>query len=160
MVAQERADVQVFNEIGFIEHLVRQAVSPLLPAGMSYAQFELLTFFSREGDGQTPAELAHAMQVTKGAITNTLQRMEAKGFVTVLADVSDRRKKRIRLTRAGMDAYMAVMKSAKPMVEALREGFTEGEFEAALPFLRALRSWLDETVRSGEHAAWSQQQRL
>jgi DNA-binding MarR family transcriptional regulator len=157
---QDRPDVQVFNEIGMIEHLIRQAVTRKLPAGMSYAQFELFTHFNRDGDGQTPAELAAAMQLTKGAITNTLQRMEAQGFVVVLADVSDRRKKRVRLTKAGMDAYMAVLKSAKPLIEALREGFTEAEFHAALPFLRALRAWLDEAVRSDEPEAWNLQRQL
>lgn len=145
---QDRPDVAVFSEIGIIEHLIRVSVIEHLPAGMTYAHFELLMNFTRNGDGQTPAELAQDMMMSKGAVTNILQKMEALGLVAVLADVSDRRKKRVRMTRAGSERYMQVLKDMKWKMEALREGFTEGEFRAALPFLRSLRSFLEE-ISSG-----------
>lgn len=145
---QDRPDVAVFSEIGIIEHLIRLSVLEHLPEGMTYAHFELLMHFTRNGDGQTPAELAQGMMMSKGAMTNVLQKMEALGMVAVLADVSDRRKKRIRMTRIGAERYMQVLKDMKWKMEALREGFTEGEFRAALPFLRNLRSFLEE-ISSG-----------
>jgi len=144
---QDRPDVQVFTEIGIIEHLMRVNIIRHLPEGMTYTHFELLLHFSRTGDGDTPAQIADAVQMTKGAITNALQRMQAMGLVAVLADVSDRRKKRVRITRGGVEMMGEVLKRMKPQTDALREGFTETEFRQALPFLRALRSFLDE-VRS------------
>src|SRR5271154_2703303 len=99
--AQDRPDIQVFTEIGIIEHLMRTAVAKALPNGMTYSQWEVLVHFSRAGDGGTPAQLARALQVTKGAITNTLQRMQAQGLVEINGDAVDGRKKRITVTRRG-----------------------------------------------------------
>jgi DNA-binding MarR family transcriptional regulator len=141
---QDRPDIQVFTEIAIIEHLMRSAVAKSLPAGMTYAQWEVLAHFSRTGDGETPAELARALQVTKGAITNTLQKMQAAGLLDVRADAHDGRKKRITVTRKGAACHTEMLRMVRPHLDQLRGGFTDAEFETALPFLRALRVWLDE----------------
>jgi DNA-binding MarR family transcriptional regulator len=145
---QDRPDVAVFNEIGVIEHLIRYSVIQHLPPGVTYAHFELMLHIHRVGDGQTPAQLAREMMLSKGAVTNILQKMERLGLVIVLADVSDRRKKRVRLTKAGSDRYHQILKDMRWKMDALREGFTDNEFRQALPFLRSLRTFLME-VSSG-----------
>jgi len=151
---QDRPDVAVFNEISIIEHRMRRSVMEHLPGDMTYAHFEALSHFVRSGDGQTPAELAQAMLMSKAAITSILQKMQALGHVVVLADVHDRRKKRVRLTKAGAEAYTSVLQTMKWKMEALRDGFTHSEFTQALPFLRALRGFLDEiSVAGGPSAA-------
>ncbi|WP_309646618.1 MarR family transcriptional regulator [Phenylobacterium sp.] len=152
---KDRPDVAVFSEIGIIEHLIRHSVTQHLPAGVTYAHFELLLHFTRSGDGQTPAELASSMMMTKGAITNILQKMEALGLVCVLADVKDRRKKRVRLTRAGAQAHEQILRDMKWKMDALREGFTDNEFRQALPFLRSLRTFLEEISEQPEPEALS-----
>lgn len=150
---QDRPDVAVFSEIGIIEHLIRLSVVEHLPPAMTYAHFELLMHFHRNGDGQTPVELAQEMMLSKAAMTNALQKMEALGLIIVLADVSDRRKKRVRMSRAGGDAYFQILKDMKWKMEALREGFTENEFRQALPFLRNLRGFLEEISAGPEPEA-------
>ena len=145
---QDRPDVEVFSEIGVIEHHMRMGVSKQLPKGMTYAHFEVLLHLVRHGDGQTPAELADAMLMSKGAMTNVLQKMESQGQITVLGDVSDRRKKRVRITRRGLDAYAEVLKAIRWKTDALRSAFTEAEFKDALPFLKALRVFLQEVSAS------------
>lgn len=143
---QDHPYVAVFSEIGVIEHYLRLAVTQHLPPGMTHAHFEMINHMRRHGDGQTPAELARTMLMTKGALTNILQKMEALGHVVVLADCSDRRKKRVRLSRTGLDAHNEVRRAMKTRTEALREGFTDNEFREALPFLRALRTFLTEVT--------------
>lgn len=143
---QDRLDVQVFTEVGLIEHLRRESVSQHLPPGLGYSQFEMLRHFSRHGDGQTPAELARALIMTKGAITNTLQRLEAQGYVTVLGDASDRRRKRVRITAKGVAAHNQVMKDMRWKFDALRGSFTEAELRQVLPFLKGLREFLEEVT--------------
>lgn len=155
MALKDRPDISVFNEIGVIEHMMRHAVVKHLPPGMTYAHFELLTAFGRLGDGQTPAQLAVAMMMTKGALTNILQKMEGMGLVTVLGDVKDRRKKRVRLTRHGAETYEQILRDMKWKIDALREGFTEAEFRQALPFLRSLRTFLEDIKESDAPAAAS-----
>lgn len=152
---QDRPDVAVFSEIGIIEHLIRLSVIEHLPPGMTYAHFELLMHFHRNGDGQTPAELAQGMMLSKAAMTNALQKMEALGLIVVLADASDRRKKRVRMSRAGGDAYQQILKDMKWKMDALREGFTDNEFRQALPFLRNLRAFLEEISAGPEPEALS-----
>lgn len=148
---QDHPHVEVFTAIGTIEHHVRMTVMAYLPPGMTYAHFELLRHALRHGDGQTPAELAQVLLVTKGAVTNILQKLEALGHIAVLADVADGRKKRVRITRSGIETANMIFRAMKTKTEALRDGFTDNEFRAALPFLKALSTFLTEA--NGPEAA-------
>ena len=135
---------QMFNEIGIISQLSSNRLERVLPEGMSIAQFSLLNHLVRLGGSWAPSRLARAFQVTKGAMTNTLQRLEAQGFVRIVGDATDGRKKRVSLTPEGARAFDTAVLAMRPHMEALRSAFTDSEFAAALPFLKALRIWLDE----------------
>lgn len=143
-VIEEHPEVQVFGEISLIEHGVRTAITRSLPVGLTYPQYEVLNLIARRGEDITPAEIADALKMTPGAITNTLQRLECAALVRVEACALDRRKKRVRLTAGGREAYARCMAAIRPKVEKLRDGFTQKEFREALPFLRALRVWMSE----------------
>lgn len=143
-VIEDHPEVQVFDEISLIEHGVRTAISRSLPVGLSYPQYEVLSLIARRGEDLTPAAIASALKMTPGAITNTLQRLEGAKLVSVGPCVADRRKKRVRMTAEGREAYARSMAAIRPKVEKLREGFTQKEFREALPFLRALRVWMSE----------------
>ncbi len=77
-------------------------------------------------------------------MTNTLQRLEARGFVTVAGDPADGRRKLVSITPAGLAAHEAGLIAMRPYLERLRAAFADADFAAALPFLRALRAWLDD----------------
>jgi DNA-binding MarR family transcriptional regulator len=142
--ARNRADVQVFAEIGAIGQLARNRLERALPEGLSYAQFSVLVHLARHGGEDSPARLARAFQLTKGAMTNTLQRLATPGLVRVEGDAADGRRKRVSITAAGLAALNEGLAATRPAMEALRARFGDAEFEAALPFLTTLRSWLDE----------------
>ena len=141
---EEHPEVQVFDEISMIEHGVRTVIGGCLPVGLSYPQFEVLNLVVRRGGELTPAQIAVALQMTPGAITNTMQRLEAMRLIKVEPCEVDRRKKRVRMTSEGREAYNRSMAAIRPKMEKLREGFTQKEFREALPFLRALRVWMTE----------------
>ena len=141
---EEHPEVQVFDEISMIEHGVRTVIGGCLPVGLSYPQFEVLNLIARRGEDLTPARIATALQMTPGAITNTLQRLEAMGLIVLEPCGADRRKKRVRLTGPGREAYNRSMAAIRPKMEKLRDAFTQKEFREALPFLRALRIWMTE----------------
>lgn len=143
-VIEEHPEVQVFDEISLIEHGVRTAITRSLPVGLTYPQYEVLNLIARRGDDLTPAQISEALKMTPGAITNTLQRLEATRLVLIEPCARDRRSKRVRLTAEGREAYNRAMAAIRPKVEKLREGFTEKEFREVLPFLRALRVWMAE----------------
>lgn len=132
-----------FNEIGIIEQLSRAQFERGLPHGLTMAQFRILNHFARLGGERTPLELARAFQVTKGAVTNALRKLESKGFVEVRADTRDRRSKRVRLTAAGARARNDAVATLQTMLPALLDAFPEADFEQALPFLQRLRMFLD-----------------
>ena len=103
-----------------------------------------MNHLSRRGDGVSPLEIARALQMTKSGLTNTLQRLHARALIRVEHCASDLRRKRIWLTAEGRAAYHQSMIAIRPKMESLRDGFTQKEFRDALPFLKALRTWLGE----------------
>jgi DNA-binding MarR family transcriptional regulator len=141
---EDHPDVQVFDEIRYIEHLARTTIASRLPVGLTYPQFEVMNHLARRGDGMTPLAIARALQMTKNGLTNTLQRLHARALIRVEHCAADGRKKRIWLTPEGRSAYAQSMAAIRPKMESLRDGFTQKEFRDVLPFLRALRSWLDD----------------
>jgi DNA-binding MarR family transcriptional regulator len=141
---EDHPDVQVFDEIRYIEHLVRTAIARKLPVGLTYPQFEVMNLLSRRGDGVTPLAISRALQMTKSGLTNTLQRLAARRLIQVENCQSDGRKKRIWITPEGRTAYGQCMVAIRPRMDRLRDGFTQKEFRDALPFLKALRTWLGE----------------
>ena len=142
--ARERADVEFFAEIAIIERLAAARLERALPAGLSSAQFGVLNHFARHGGASSPLALARVFQVTKGAMTNTLQRLEAQGFVEITDDADDGRRKRVEITAAGLAAQQAGLMAVRPRIEAIRAAFGAEDFNAALPFLKSLRAWLEE----------------
>jgi DNA-binding MarR family transcriptional regulator len=145
---EDHPDVQVFDEIRYIEHLVRTAIARKLPVGLTYPQFEVMNHLSRRGDGITPLAIARALQMTKNGLTNTLQRLHARALIRIEHCANDGRKKSVWLTPEGRAAYLQSMAAIRPKMESLRDGFTQKEFREVLPFLKALRTWLGEM----EHA--------
>lgn len=140
----EHPDVQVFDEINQIEHLLRTTVTLCLAPGLTYPQFEVLNHLTRRGDAATPADLADSLQASRSGFTHTLKSMETAGLISVAGDPADRRRKRVSLTPKGSKAYSGTMDALRPRIEHLRGGITLNEFRDALPFLQALRTWMFE----------------
>ena len=140
---KERPDVEFFAQVAVVGQRANLRLERALPQALSMAGFGVLSHLALWGGEPSPNELAKAFLVTKGAMTNTLQRLEAQGYIRVSGDAADGRRKRVALTATGRDAYQAALAAVRPQIEALRGAFEPAEFEAALPFLRRLRTWLD-----------------
>jgi DNA-binding MarR family transcriptional regulator len=141
---QDRPDIQVFAEIAAIDQLATTRIERALPAGLTKAQFTVLDRLARRGGGETPAELARAFQLTKGALTNSLARLAGAGLIVVVGDKEDGRKKRATVTEAGAAAHREALAALRPITESTRQAFPENEFAEALPFLQSLRGWLEQ----------------
>jgi DNA-binding MarR family transcriptional regulator len=139
--AATRADVAVFSELAAIDRLAQIHVERLLPGRIGQAQFGVLGRLIAEGP-QSPSQLAAALALTKPTMTHALNRLAAAGLIAVEGEPADKRRKRIAPTRAGEAAYAAGAQALAPMLQALRASFPAEAFEAALPFLTRLRSWL------------------
>ncbi|WP_300531407.1 MarR family transcriptional regulator [Maricaulis sp.] len=132
-----------FNEVGIIHQLAMSAFTRVLPDGLLPAHFSMLNHMVRLGDGWSPARLASAFQVTKGAVTNTLTRLEARGLIEVRPDEEDGRKKRVFITAAGRAAREKCIAALAPMLVEMERELGQGVFEQSIPSLRAVRQFLD-----------------
>lgn len=133
-----------FVEVGIIEQLGRTAFTRVLPKGMQISQFSMLHHLVRRGGGWTPARLANAFQVTKGAITNTLTRLEARGLVRLETDEKDKRSKRVFITEEGQAMRQACIEALTPLLEQLHAQLGNEVFLDVLPSLQKVRQFLDE----------------
>lgn len=133
---------QIFNEIGIIAQISGNLLERALPKEMKLPHFIVLNHFVRLGGDRTPNELARAFQLSKGAMTNTIQRLEAQGFVSVTPDAKDGRVKRVALTDAGREAREASVAAIAPLIAEMHQAFNREDLEAVLPRLTQLRQWL------------------
>ena len=135
---------RIFNEIGIISQLSSAILSRVLPHGLSMAQFGVLNHFVRLGGERTPANLAEAFQVTRGAMTNTLARLEAQGFIQVRPDPEDGRGKLVTITDAGRTAREDALKILMAEVGKVEGKIDWRDLAEILPRLETLRKVLDE----------------
>jgi DNA-binding MarR family transcriptional regulator len=134
---------RIMNEIGIIDQLGTTMFERCMPHGLTLPQFIVLNHFVRMGTDRTPNELANSMQVTKATMTSTLQRLEAKGFISSTPDRKDGRSKRIDLTVEGRVARDQAIASIGHVLDAMTAEIGDGQMQDVLPFLVALRTFLD-----------------
>ena len=141
--AQDPPAFRLFVEIGIIEQLARTRLERGLPDGLKVSQFGVLNHLVRLGGEWSPARLASAFQVTRGAMTNTLRRLEKRGLVRIQADPRDGRGKLIGITGAGRDMHRRCVENLGPLFADLSGALSDKDFASALPVLEKVRKYLD-----------------
>lgn len=134
---------KVLNEIGICAQLSRSAYDRAVGDLLSNAGFSVLNHLLRIPGEKNPAQLARAFQVTKGAMTNTLQRLEADGYVRIAPDAEDGRVKRVTVTKAGVKARDAALAALAPDMAALEAALPRSLLAELLPRLASLRAAMD-----------------
>ena len=136
--------IALFSELLTADQLVRNRLSKVLPKGMEISHFSVLNQLARSGDERTPAQLAKSFHVTRGAMTNTLSKLEWAGYVHIRPDWDDARRKLVAISPAGRQARDAALAAITPMISELVGELGEDKVRAALPILRELRLKLEE----------------
>lgn len=131
------------NEVGIIEQLARNRFDAAQADGLLLSHFILLNHLVRVGDGTTPARIANALQLARGAVTNTMQRLEERGLIRLAPDAEDGRVKRVFLTRAGRARRERAVRDATAALAPLLADLPPGSVEALIPGLREIRRRLD-----------------
>lgn len=134
---------EFFNEVGIISQLAVNRMQRSLPHGLTQSQFSVLNWFIRVDDEATPGRLARAFQVTAGAMTNTLTKLAAKGFISITPAPDSGRSKIVRLTAAGRRAREDAIAAIGPALVEFLGRFPRTRLDRALPLLRAVRGYLD-----------------
>lgn len=135
--------VALFSEILTNDQLIRSRLSRVLPKGMEISHFAVLNHLARTGEERSPAQLAKSFHVTRGAMTNTLSKLEWAGYVHIRPDWEDARRKMVSISGAGRMARDAAISAITPMVSELIADLGEDRVRASLPVLRELRAKLE-----------------
>ncbi len=134
--------IALFSEIAAADQMARTRFSRALPKGMELSHFTVLNHFARLGGEKTPAQLARIFHVTKGAMTNTLSKLEVAGYVHIRPDWDDARRKFVSLSPAGTTARNEAVRAIAPVFDDVVESLGHDKIRAVLPILRELRTFL------------------
>lgn len=133
----------LFSELFMADQLARARLSRVLPRGMELSHFGVLNLLAKAQGERTPAELARAFHVTRGAMTNTLGKLEMAGHVHIRPDWDDARRKFVSISPAGRSARDAALHAISPLIGGLVGSLGLDRVRAALPVLRELRVELE-----------------
>lgn len=137
--------VALFSEMFMADQLARARLSKALPRGMEISHFSVLNHLARAGGDRTPAQLARSFHVTRGAMTNTLSKLEWAGHVHIRPDWEDARRKLVSISPAGRAARDAAFAAITPILTEAVESIGADKVRTALPVLRELRQRFDDT---------------
>ncbi|WP_147126587.1 MarR family winged helix-turn-helix transcriptional regulator [Shimia ponticola] len=136
--------VSLFSEILSIDQMVRNRVSKVLPKGMELSHFTVLNHLAHVGGERTPAQLAKTFHLTRGAMTNTLGKLEWAGYIHVRPDWDDARRKLVTISPAGRNARDAAMAAIGPIIRNVVSSVGADQARAMVPVLREMRVSLVE----------------
>ncbi|HEX5355933.1 MAG TPA: MarR family transcriptional regulator [Aquabacterium sp.] len=105
--------------------------------GLTQAQWTPMFMISK-GECNTLAALSRELQLDAGALTRTLDRLEAKGLCKRVRSTEDRRVVHLSLTEEGETAIAPVPGVLCDVSNALLEGFTQEEWQTLMVLLRRI----------------------
>lgn len=129
----------LFSEMFMADQLARNRISRALPKGMQLSHFSVLNHLVHMGDERRPAQLAEAFHVTRGAMTNTLSKLDWAGHVHIRPDWDDARRKLVSISPAGRVARDAALAVIGPVIADVVRAIGAERVRAVLPVLRELR---------------------
>lgn len=143
----EKADdtaVALFGELFMADQLARNRISKVLPKGMELSHFSVLNHLARINDERTPAQLAKSFHVTRGAMTNTLAKLEWAGHVHIRPDWEDARQKFVAISPSGRSARESALAAVVPLIAEVVQAIGADRVRSLLPVLRELRIKLED----------------
>ena len=136
--------VALFSEILTVDQLARNTVAKALPRGMELSHFSVLNQLARAQSEKTPAQLAQIFHLTRGAMTNTLRKLEDAGYVHIRPDWDDARRKMVTISPAGLAARDIALSVIAPIIAEAVDKVGYDKVRAILPIMRDLRVKLSD----------------
>jgi len=144
MSAVNEMAIALFGELFMADQLARGRISRVLPKGMELSHFSVLNHLAGLNDERTPAQLARAFHITRGAMTNTLARLEAAGHIHIRPDWDDARQKFVAISPSGRAARDAAVAAVAPLIGDVVAALGMDKVRAALPVLREIRLRMED----------------
>ena len=138
------APLILFSEITTIDQLIKIQISRSLPEGMAISHLSVLNHLSSVKNEKTPMQLAKSFHLTKGAMTNTLSRLEKSGYIHIRPDWNDARRKQITISKSGLEAQREAINSITPILTKVINKLGKEKADSVLPIIRELRNILSK----------------
>jgi DNA-binding MarR family transcriptional regulator len=136
--------IMLFSELLTADQLLRNKLGRVLPKGMEISHFSVLNHLASTSSERTPAQLAKSFHLTRGAMTNTLGKLERVGYIHIRPDWDDARRKQVAISPAGRSARDVALAGIGPVIEKLVTEMGGDKLRLALPILPDLRLKLEQ----------------
>ncbi|MEM9317686.1 MAG: MarR family transcriptional regulator [Pseudomonadota bacterium] len=144
---EDPLSIAFFSELFAADQMLRNRIARALPKGMELSHLSVLNHLARAKEERTPAQLARMFYVTRGAMTNTLARLERAGYVHIRPDWDDARRKFVAVSPAGKQARNAAIAAIVPVLsEALAE-IGNDRMRSAVQVMREMRQRLEADLK-------------
>ncbi|UWR67594.1 MarR family transcriptional regulator [Phaeobacter inhibens] len=138
----------LFNHLA---RLFAQALQERIqPLGLSIGVFPIMLHLWEE-EGLTQKQLVQRVGIEQGTMANTLKRMERDGLVVSQRDLSDGRRREIRLTEHGRSLRSPALRIAEEQNTYMLSGLTKEEQAEILNLVTKI-------IRSVERSAISEKE--
>jgi DNA-binding MarR family transcriptional regulator len=136
---------------GLSRRLHRMLDETLADFGFSSGEWKVLAYLRQAGPPyrRSPGKLAERADLSSGAMTNRLDRLEEAGLIRRLPEPSDRRGVQVELTDAGHKAYEDSVAAQAAKEALVASALTEREKQQLNTLLRRLMIAAEGTEKSG-----------
>lgn len=105
----------------------------------------LAFLYEHEGEDVYQRDLEEAFSVTRSTVSKVVKLMESKGLIRRESVFHDARLKKLILTEKGREVHQLAAKGNEQLETRLEKGFTPGEKEQLLSFLRRVTENLENS---------------
>jgi DNA-binding MarR family transcriptional regulator len=139
----------VLRVLNFSGILSERLKGILEPAGLLPFEYDVLSALRRSevSGGMTPTELCRSAQLTSGAMTHRLDRLEERGLVRRKADKQDRRSVQVSLTVRGKKIVDSILGARMADATKSLGGLTKQERRELARLLRLVGRDLESLPR-------------
>ena len=117
--------------------LERVAEDSIESSGACLSDFAVMEMLLHKGP-QPVNEIGRRIELTSGAITTAVDRLESRGLVTREAHESDRRTRIVRLTARGKEQAAKIFAVHKTEMDSAADGLSKAERATLIRLLRKL----------------------
>ena len=137
-------DLQTEDHLGFLIHEVSRVITAAYdtsmgPLGLTRTQVRVVAYVDQY-PGLTQAELSEYVGTSPMAMTGLLDRMELKDLVKRVDDPSDRRVKRLFLTRGALKLKPDMDKITEALEQRAIKGVSKQQYRTVMNVLKTIRA--------------------
>jgi MarR family transcriptional regulator, 2-MHQ and catechol-resistance regulon repressor len=126
--------------------LARHAKRSIEGLELCFSDFVILELLLHRGPQPVNA-IGRRIELTSGAITTAVDRLEARGLVARTDDAEDRRVRTVSLTKEGRRQITAAFEQHKRSMNRAASGLTSGERASLIALVKKLGTTAEEQLR-------------